>query len=275
MMHRLCLIVSTICLFVATVASQGIGDGLYRTAIVDSVLPLSMSDASAAGWNQDGNCDPNLGIPWSMHAAPQKTEPVTVFYTAAGQVAGVGLTMWGTPSNGFWLPTSNGAYILTVSFRDPSVMCSGDTQSYVLGDRVVINQGSSMTFDVPLNASEAAAQNWFGPGGCISHMGNHWSYDLETAPEMSWEAANLLPLLPMYQNVSSDNYEQGAINAFLITTPAFQYTEPLGDWEGPFINTLFCYNWCDPECTSFDADPWYTLHFFLHDPSENTCVSHC
>ena len=64
-------------------------------------------------------------------------------------------------------------------------------------------------------------------------MGTHWSLDLETAPVMSFNASNLMPVVTMYNG--------GVLSAFFITTPNLQYGEPFGPWEGPIISTLMCY----------------------------------
>ena len=51
---------------------------------------------------------------------------------------------------------------------------------------------------------------------------------------MSWKAANLQPVIPMYT-------EQGAITAVFFATPTFQWNYPVGDWEPiPLIPKLMC-----------------------------------
>jgi hypothetical protein len=80
---------------VATNATTSIGDGLWRTfnlALVGLAppLPLTSQEAAAAGWRaMSSTCDNNLGIRYAQDgSAPQKNTPLTIYYTASGQVAG-------------------------------------------------------------------------------------------------------------------------------------------------------------------------------------------
>jgi hypothetical protein len=66
-------------------------------------------------------------------------------------------------------------------------------------------------------------------------MGTHWSYDLASAPTMSWKSANLLPVVTMYNEQAG-----GVLSAFFFTTPNLQYAEPFGPWEGPIPKSLMC-----------------------------------
>jgi hypothetical protein len=81
----------------------------------------------------------------------------------------------------------------------------------------------------------------------------------------------LMPVTPMYFN--------GAISAVLVSSPVVQEVVPLiGSWEGPFINALWCYNWCSDDCSSNFGQGtsfWSSMHFLFHDHSLNTCSSHC
>jgi len=133
-------------------------------------------------------------------------------------------------------------YDLIISFRDQSLMCSGKTSPYVLGDRLVINN----YYRLPETGRAAVGLDW-NEGACIPRMGIHYSYDLHTNGAMSWNASALLPVMPMY-GVNDDQ-----IKAVLIATPTWQYFEPIGEFEGPFPNALMCYNWCaDTGCTCGD-----------------------
>jgi hypothetical protein len=50
----------------------------------------------------------------------------------------------------------------------------------------------------------------------MAKMGQHWIYDVEEAPEMSWLARNVMPVIPMYHTLGPNT---GYINAFLFTSP--------------------------------------------------------
>ena len=95
-------------------------------------------------------------------------------------------------------------------------MCSGATFSETIGDRICINQmPGGIKKMVPLTATEA--QNiGYQAGSCMAKMGQHWIYDLEAAPRMSWVSGNMMPIIPMYNTLGPNT---GLINAFLFTSP--------------------------------------------------------
>lgn len=125
-------------------------------------------------------------------------------------------------------------------------------------------------FNIPL-AEALLSDAGFVKGGCISGMGTHYSYDVAYTPKLAYNMSTLMPVTPMYMN--------GTISAVLISSPTVQEVVPLiGPWEGPFINSLWCYNWCDDSCsTNFGKGTsfWSSMHFLFHDHSENTCAAHC
>jgi len=267
------LAVAFLFLLVADVVwTQGIGDRLLRTAVLLKSLPLTSSDATSQGWTSLTDCQAPYGIPFSYSAdGPSKSHPTTIYFTSGGQIAGVAVTISGTPPQnlldlGYWQmqPWSNGRYSVSVSFRDPAMVCSGETDGLTIGDRLVVAQIES----IPLNSTGAEAQNWFN-GSCLPTMGRHWGYDLSEAPAMSWTVENLIPVLPMY------NPSTGNLHAFLIETPTLQLTEPFGEFENNFPMPLWCLNFCSWECLNTDAITIATLHFFLHDPNEISCPGRC
>jgi len=253
---------------VYSVHSQGIGDRLVRTAILYHNLPIDLDDAVSAGWSNFTQCDENLGIAFtdSGDSAPSKTHPVTLYFTAGGQIAGMGMEHFGTPVSGlqkYFQPQSNGNFRISVSFRPPGDLCNGNMFPELIGTQLVVDQGT-VGWAVPLNETAATAASWT-KGSCIGGMGTHWSYDLSSAPTMSWQSANLFPLVTMYNEQAG-----GILSAFFITTPKLQYAEPVGPWEGPIPTFLMCQNWCDTTCT-WDVNFWNTLHFYVDDHHLNTC----
>jgi len=253
----------------------GIGDRLWRTFDIFAENPMTVQNATAAGWSLvQGNCDPDLGIPYGYPSGgdPDKEYPLIIYFTGEGQISGIGMTHYGQPAAGlenFWVAQNDGTYLMTVSFRPNNGgngLCDMNTvYQEPLGTQLVINQGS-LNYEIPLNDSYAAEMQWTGPGGCIGKMGTHWSYDLATAPNMEWNVSTFLPLVTMYNN--------GALSAFFLTTPSLQYPEPLGIWEGPIPNSLMCLNWCDSSC-DWNVNLFNTLHFFVTNPYNNQCPERC
>jgi len=270
-MQKIFIFVSAV---IALAYGQGIGTQLSRTALIYSNLPMNLTEAIEAGWYNFTNsyCDPNIGIAYSQEEdGPTQGYPITVYFSESGQISGMGMTHFGQPAAGledFWVADSNGDgnYLMTVSFRDPSAgLCTANNeQPEYLGTQVVVNQGS-LNFVIPLDNTAAEAAE-FTAGGCIGHMGTHWSYDLKTHPEMSWVPSNLAPVVAMYND--------RPLSAFFFTTPTLQYSEPFGPWEGPIPDNLMCLNWCDSSC-DFNINFWNTLHFFITDPDLDICDSRC
>jgi len=248
---------------------SGIGDRLLRTAIIYSALPLSTDEATQDGWSQiDGFCDPNLGIAYAVNGEYGKTNPVIVYFTSAGQITGIAVVHYGDPAPGlgdYWLPQPDGTYFINVSFRPSYDPCSGQLYDETLGSMLLINQ-NGINKSVPLTSDDAAAQSYT-QGACLSNMGTHWEYDLESAPVMSWNVSNLQPLVAMYNG-------DGMLSAFFITTVNLQVPEPFGDWEGPLVGPLMCLNWCDSDC-SWGFNLFNTMHFYVTDHNLNTCDSRC
>mmetsp|Transcript_80147 Transcript_80147/g.120460 ORF Transcript_80147/g.120460 Transcript_80147/m.120460 type:complete len:265 (+) Transcript_80147:142-936(+) len=227
------------------------------------------------GKKMDGvDCDANLGIRYAYKGSgPSKSTPLTIYFTAGGQVAGVGVNLYGAgsaPQNlidlGFWIPIEGekNQWMLSVSFRQPSDMCSHTTVDEVIGDRLVINQ-NTLSYSLPLTAAEAFCNNWT-YGSCMTTMGQHWFYDVSGAPDLTWNSANLLPVVTMYYPPNIN----GTINAFFFTTPVAQpgsdyLLHKPGDWETPDLSpSQMCENFCNSTCTWPGVDDWSTMHIYLN-----------
>lgn len=246
-----------------------VGNLLYRTFLVFADQPLNVSDALSAGWSSIDYdyCDPNFGIAFSAGTPSAKNTPI-LYFTAGGQLAGFGERVFGQPPQalidaGFWRYVSDEVYDIIISTRDTSLMCSGDTDPYnpYLGDRLMINQ----QFEIPLTMSDAENAGWV-MGNCITKMGIHHAYDLNAPGSQTWNVSSLVPVLPMY------NADTQAVSAVLFWMPDLQDIEPLGEWEGPFIPSLFCKNWCSDSGCNFDGVTVFTTnHWMFTDPDLNTC----
>lgn len=159
--------------------STSLGDGLWRTFGHQTGLPLTATEARNDGWLNVTGCDPNLGILYAQSAdGVSEKHPLGLYFTAAGQVAGVQTTIYGSnkkvgdaaPANlvnmGYWKKDENDAWHIDISFRSPDEMCSSSPSSNLNGDRVVINQ-DTIKHSIPLTAGEAQAADWT-QGSCMS-----------------------------------------------------------------------------------------------------------
>jgi len=224
------------------------GEQVRTIAVKEKELPMTINDLQTAGWSQSSiPCDPEFGIAYHKSGdAPTKEHPQTVFMTANGQFAGVGMTYFnytnvdGKNSYVFqeWIdwglvqPMGQG-WILRAITRDFGVgvgqieACAtgGERrQAETIGDRVCIPKsvgGSNEPICLPANSTEAADKNWV-KGACVLKMGTHWWNDIDCVKGgpcdggLSWKTGNLFPLVPMY--AETDN----SLNAFFFVAPGGQ-----------------------------------------------------
>jgi len=261
----------------ALVSSQNIsiGNRLIRTYTEYITLPTTTTSASSSGWNTTGVCDPFIGIAYNYNRnAPYVDGPLTLYFTLAGQIAGIAIDVFGTvPSTlvdmGLWVPVKDNQYRITVTFRSTVELCSGAISPNPLGDRLIVNAGSIIpNLSIPTTTAEAEYLNWF-KGSCFAGMGYHYFYDLSTAPKMSWNSAYLFPIVPMYNN--------GTINAIFFASTSVQQDIFSSHWWEPIplVNLLMCKNTCDSNCTFAGTSFWSTFHVYFRDYTQVTCAGGC
>jgi hypothetical protein len=98
-------------------------------------------------------------------------------------------------------------------------------------------------------------------------MGFHYFKDYNSPNgTMSWDANNLMPVVPMY------NPTNGSINAIFFASAMVQqsiFPPDPNEWEPvPLPNELMCGNFCDEDCTFAHTEAWSTMHFYFHDHGE-------
>jgi hypothetical protein len=77
-------------------AAQGFGSRLLRTFFVFDAQPLTASQAETNNWSRlSSTCDPNIGYAYAQDpSGPTSLSPVTLYYTAAGQLSGTNYTFF-------------------------------------------------------------------------------------------------------------------------------------------------------------------------------------
>ena len=262
---------------------QGLGSGLWRTLRKYDPMPTNAADAQTVGWypHAGSSCIAGLGIKYSQTSnGPSKEKPVSLYFTPAGQVSGVGTVAFGKLSGavvdqGYWQSASVAgeadAWRLDVGFRSPQAACSNTVSEMLLGDRAVINPGS-VARALPLVQKGAIAEGYT-TGSCIASMGSHSFYDLVGENgSMTWVSPNLMPVVPMY-----DENAGWKLNSIFFTTPIVQQSTPKmfvgnNQWDPiPLPNSYMCGNWCDTDCPWKDTDFWSTMHIHFHDPYKVSC----
>lgn len=263
------------------------GTEMEQTFTKYNGLPLGESALKAAGWVKAyGPCDKHLGFAWTatqrVNNVPPRKTPLTLYTTAGGQPAGVGVDMFGgeplPASQGPIAVWTGGSYRLSVAFRKGDIMCSGELDEDVLiGDTLIVNPCSDpgcWSKTIPLTESESAAANWT-RGSCFDGMGFHRFLDTSSsigvAPgvppgTMTWDANNLFPVVAMYH--------EGQINAIFFNTWTVQGgLSGSNTWEPvPLPNPLMCKNFCDSSCHFKGTYAFSTMHIFFRDHNEVKCA---
>eukprot|EP01064_Diplonema_japonicum_P034670 TRINITY_DN7276_c0_g5_i1.p1 TRINITY_DN7276_c0_g5~~TRINITY_DN7276_c0_g5_i1.p1 ORF type:complete len:313 (+),score=49.32 TRINITY_DN7276_c0_g5_i1:94-939(+) len=267
-----------LCTAMATTAQSngGIGDRLVRTYTKYVDLPKTAQEATLKGWKPLGNgtCDPNYGIGYADgKEGLNKHNPTTLYFTPAGEASGYSVDAFGAAppqkliDMGFWVKVNHDQHRVGVAFRTNPCSLRNAT-GITLGDRVVVSPGNA-NHSLPLTHAEALSKNWFA-GSCFEGMGTHHFYDVATAPTMSWQAENLLPVITMFNNV-------GAIQAiFFASWTVQEQLTNANQWEPvPLNNYLFCKNTCSHECTFAGTSWWSTYHVYFNELEQATCKDGC
>jgi len=259
-----------------------LGNALFHSYNAFDSLPITTASANSSGWVQNSTtCDPNLGIRWTQEIdGTLVTNPISLFFTPAGQLAGIGVTYYGNVfqnlvNQGYLqsLGMQQGypAYFISVTFRNSSSICSTQTLSEEVGDTLIVN-ANSIAVNLPLTNVEASQSNWF-RGSCFQYMGTHYFYDLQSAPNMTWVGANLLPIVLMYNGNAN-----GVINAFFFASgdSIQQGILNTDQWDVlPLPDILMCLNWCSSACTFNDTSFWSTMHIFTSTYPGVSCPGGC
>jgi hypothetical protein len=259
---------------------DGVGDRLVRSYASYVTVPTTAAAALKDGWvaSNGTKCTAGLGVPYT-YKGPKVTEdaPLTLYFTPYGQAASIQVNVWGEEKQnliekGFWRPANEGKYFLVASFRSSTDACSASKLPQTLGDRVVLNTDTSKAFHIPLTVAEAEAKN-FHKGSCFWGMGTHYMLDLATGPKMTWESANLLPVIPMYDIYNGT----GSLNAIFFASTSVQQGFLNAHWwdSVPLPDFAMCKNLCDKDCTWHDTSFWSTMHLYMNDYNKVTCPNDC
>jgi hypothetical protein len=275
------LLSAVLCLAFNQIVSGELGSGLWRTYTKNVVMPTTASDATSMGWAtaDASDCVDGLGIKWGQNSdgQPSQSKPIVLYYTPNGQLSAIGTVAYGAfngtvVDEGYWEKIGDEEYFISVTTRDPSVVCDASySDDNLIGDRVLIN-ANSLGRSIPLTQSDAISQN-YETGACFASMGTHSFYDVAGVDgAMTWESMNLMPVVPMYDRNNNFN-----LNAIFFTTPWIQQSMfNANQWEPVFlVDYLMCQNWCDDSCGWDDTHAWSTMHFYFSDPTTITCENGC
>lgn len=255
------------------------GDKLTRQFRQFEGLPLLEDDLLAEGWvkHDKNGCDEDLGFAWTRNATClTKAEPLVLYTTAGGNLAGLGIIFlgrgqaplpepqrkWATrrPIIAACLAPEDGeASHIDVAFRHgkQSTTCQnngkGKSNHVGLGTRMIVNpkgkRGNRKM--IPVMERTAERLGWR-RGSCFDNMGWHRMLDTSLgrrAKGISGSSENLFPIVPMYWG--------GKFRAFFFHSTVVQHDPILDEagtptafksngWDGTPIP--MCANACDPAC---------------------------
>jgi hypothetical protein len=276
----------------AAAANISLGSRLDRQYTGYVAQPLTAVDARSAGWfpmefnaAPSDKCNRHVGSPWVFNKATPGTlsqdHPVILFYSAAGQISGIAVAIMGADggSHAEWTeamrvrgylsnvyptqPDGTPIDTITVGLRDvlpDRDLCDERTVfTEVLGTTLILNPAgpSNLKLEIPLSVDAANAEG-YRRGSCFNGMGFHHFKDWKAENgTMSWKAANLVPVVPMY------DLENGSINAIFFASAIVQqsiFPPAENEWEPvPLPNELMCGNFCDADCTFAGTIAWSTM----------------
>jgi len=265
--------------------------------------PTTTKEATAEGWKKisDSQCDTNLGNPWAFNGEITDGAPVTLYFSKEtdcfdGVLTGIGVSYFNGAAptkmiENFIFSEGEDYDTINVAFRneDTDVCGEGPLPSNKPVLDVILAKGKGRK-PVPVTAADAKASGEWKAGGCIGTMGIHWEHDIVGGSNFTFEAENLYPIVPMYDE------EDGSFNGVF-----FQAPKKLQIWDNvvcgldaskcfPLTNMwdpnggIFAagkrigmsYNFCGayPGITGTENNLFTTMHFFFKETIPK-CKRHC
>merc|ERR1719491_349641 len=292
---------------------KGTGDlGVMAAPFAPAGRPTTTQEAAANGWKPlQKECVPNLGYPWAFDGIITDGAPITLYYSKEtkqndGLLTGMAVHYYdnGAPETMIGSVFSKGDDYdtLQVAFHDKdTAVCGGgslDKPSFA----VLLVDGKGRK-DFPMTEDAAKASGEWSKGSCLGGMGVHYWNDMKHGSNLSFEAKNLYPMAPMY------NQKDGSLNGIMFIAPKLMHT-----WDteicdiNPFLasqecltttnfwdvgpgqlqkradtSPLFmCQNFCGDSCSKLltgatGSPPVYdTMHWFFVEGGEATaCGPRC
>jgi len=271
-------------------------------------IPTDTINAATKGWVKiDKPCNPLLGEEWLYGGERSLNISASVYFTPeVGDVAGV-LSAIEVQYYGYIeenlvgtyfseaKPSKDGWYhTLPIALRDGKAEDLCDTDTPVTPENspyMVISPGMANKIVPPTKDSPELISDWK-EGACIQGMGFHWATDVETGPNLTYKAENMVPIVPMYSSV--DRTINGIF--FMATSRKQNWPEGcpgkpfapcaapgLNMWDGsPGLTQVnaphfyMCSNFCgDCQFTGAEDGMFTTMHWFFKNtfsgPDQEKC----
>ncbi len=286
----------------------GVLPSVAPSSPVPQEIPTDTVNASAKGWVKiDKPCTPLLGEEWLYRGERSLNISASVYFTpevggVAGVLSAIEVQYYGYIEEnlvGIYFseakPSKDGPYhTLPVALRDGKAEDLCDTDTPVTpGNSVymMISPGMANKIVPPTEDSPELISDWK-EGSCLQSMGFHWATDIETGPDLTYKAENLVPIVPMYSSVD------GTINGIFFTATSRKQNWPEGCPKMPFLpcaapglnmwdgspgltqvnapRFFMCSNFCgDCQFTGAEDGMFTTMHWFFKNtfagPDVETC----
>lgn len=275
--------------------------GLYKMGGVIPVsprpLPTNTTHAATMGWiRMDEPCNPLLGEEWLYKGERSINASASVYFTpevgdaAPGVLSAIEVQYYGYVEEnlvGTYFSeaktSKDGPYhTLPVAFRngEKEDLCDQDTPATPGNDAYIMISPGMANKNVPATEDSPELISDWKEGSCIPGMGYHWATDVETGPNLTYQAKNLVPIVPMYSSTDK------SINGIFFTATSRKQTYPLAScglnpacalpylnmWDGsPGLTQknaprfYMCSNFCgDCQFTGAKDGMFTTMHWFFN-----------
>mmetsp|Transcript_8846 Transcript_8846/g.10121 ORF Transcript_8846/g.10121 Transcript_8846/m.10121 type:complete len:373 (+) Transcript_8846:55-1173(+) len=275
--------------------------------------PTTTKEAAANGWKPlQKECVPNLGYPWAFDGKITDGAPVTLYYSKEtkqndGLLTGMAVHYYDNAAPdtmiGSEFVKGDDYDTLQVAFYDKNTdMCGGgllNKPSFA----VLLVDGKGRK-SIPMTEDAAKSSDWV-KEACLNGMGLHYWTDIKHGSNLSFEAENLFPIAPMYNqkdgslngimfvaakqmqrwDIEKCGYKVNPKSVCLTKTNMWDYST-LGQLEKPSEKypdqATMCANFCGGTCEDLltgatGSPPTYsTMHwFFVQGGEATTCGPRC
>jgi len=262
---------------------QKIGGGV---ADFPSLFPTTTAEASDQGWVKTGEaCNPSLGEAWLLGGELAINSPATMYFTpqvggVAGVVSGIEVDYYGSMQEnliGTYFSeektSSDGTYhSLAVALRSDDLCDTANPATPGNAEHIAISPDMANQI-VPTHQDSPKLHTDYKEGACLMTMGYHWFQDVVGGAELTYEADNLVPVVPMYDSVD------GTLNGIFFLAINAKQTIGSGKYDGNFwdrspglsqANTFldgtnpFCANLCGGcQFTGTEDGMFTTMHWMF------------
>jgi len=281
-----------------------IGGGFGAKSTWPTIGPTNTASAKAGGWAKvDEPCNPLMGQAWSVGGVKASFTSASIYFTpevgdSPGVASGIEVDVYGYVEDnlvgsyfGEEKTSADGSYrSVSISFFDGAKNDLCDTDSpFVQPEFEYLSIAPDMAdTKIPLKNDSELLTDIFHRGACIVGMGYHWGTDVVGGKDLTWQAENLAPVVPMYSSTD------GMLNAVFFIAPGTKQTwpadllperNPAQPVALPFLNMwdaspgltepnnpgfFACSNFCgDCQFTGSPDGMYTTMHWFFR-PSLGT-----